>query len=125
VGLSVGDTIFSGKGQPGVITKKDVESGELTIEREGENLEKTRRMGFINGIPAARRAEFNKIITEVRAEKESQKQIQMLTKKIEELKVDPRNFVLTKYLESEMAHIMNTEGIHPKEYKISEDSARL
>ena len=125
MGLTIGDTIFAANGKPGVVTEKDPKSGRLTVEKEGDTFEKQRRLGYVNGLPAERRGEFNQILSEVRDESDPRKQIALLTQKIEELRVDPRNHILAKYLESEMAHIMNTEGIQPRTYTVPADSVRI
>lgn len=121
--FSIGDTVFDKLGRPGVVLGRD-EQARLVVEREGENYEKARRRGFVNGLPAENREQFNKIIDEVLQIKDGNEKVAKLTEQIETLKVDPRNHAVTRYLESELIHVMNTEGIQPRQYKVSELSIR-
>ena len=121
----VGDTVFDRKGVPGVIVRRDPKTAELEVQVQGDKFEKARRVGYINGLTPDQRTEYNKVIEEVReGNPEPTKRVDALQSKISELKKDPKNFVLTKYLSAEQAHIMNSEHIQSKSYKIEEHLLR-
>lgn len=124
MGMTIGDTVFNTQGKPGVIKAKDTVNGQLQVENQGPQFEKQRRLGYINGVPAERREEFNQIVTAVRAESDPEKQVAIIMQKVNELRTDPKNYLLAKYLQSEAAHIMNTSGVQPREYTIGQDSVR-
>jgi hypothetical protein len=121
----VGDTVFNRKGVPGVVTHRDPKTAELEVEIKGEKFEQARRIGFINGLSEEQRASYNSVIEDIRENNpEPIKRVDALQEKISELKKDPKNFVLTKYLSAEQAHIMNSEHIQPKSYQIEEHFLR-
>lgn len=119
----VGDTVFDQMGRPGVMTGRD-EQSQLIVERQGETYEKARRRGFINGLTTDQRTKFNEVMDKVLEAKDPKERVNQLTNKLEELKVDPRNHIVTRYLQGEFTHIMNTEGIHPRTYKVDEFNIR-
>lgn len=118
--LSIGDTLFNKDGRPAVVVGKKDESGALIMQREGPEFEATRRRGYINGLPPQTRPQFNEIIDAVNGKKDPKEKVAMLHEKIGELKVDPRNHMITRYLEGELAYIMNSSGITPREYATTE-----
>ncbi len=123
MGFKVGDTYFNRDGRPGVVVGRDSASQSLNIEREGEGFEKTRAFGYINGLKEDERQTFRSILETMREKPEAAERVTWLQGQIEELKTDPRRHVLTRYLESELAHVMNTEGIYPRTYRIDETKA--
>jgi hypothetical protein len=118
--IFVGDTLFNADGRPGVVVGKNRQEGDLLIQRQGEQFDAARRRGYINGLPPEGRKQFNEIIDKLLNIEDSKEKVSVLSAKIQELKEDPRNHLLTKYLEGELAYLMNSSGIFPKEYKISE-----
>lgn len=120
MGLKVGDTYFNRDGYVGVVKDRDPKNGTLIIEREGEDFEKTRALGYINGLKPEERKEFQEIVTTMREKKDAMERVNWLQGKIENLQEDPKRQVLTRYLESEMAHVMNSAGINPRRYRIDE-----
>ncbi len=121
VTLRVGDSIFNRDGAPGFVIKRDPEKQTLDVAQRGPEWEKGRRYGFINGLEPQQRQEFEQVIDEVRQLKDSRERVDLLHQKIEVLKDDPRRNILTRYLQGEMAHIMNSEGISPRIYTIDEN----
>ena len=120
----IGDTVFDRAGHPGVVVARNPKNESLTVQRKGEKLEKTRRIGFINGLEPKDRKTFDSLITEIKKEKDPRNRVIKLQAKVDELKLDPRNHVVTRYLEAELAHIMNTEKINPREYTVPQESIR-
>ncbi len=121
MGLKVGDTFFSREGRPGVVFGRDQKTDRLMVEQEGERYEKSRRYGFINGLSPTERQEFEAIIDETRGAPNAKDRMIRLQGKIEELQVDPKKQVLSRYLEGELSHLMYSESIHPQVYKVDED----
>jgi hypothetical protein len=120
MGLKVGDSYFNRDGYPGVILARDQKTDQLIVEKEGANFDKARNIGYINGLSPQERGEFEKIITEVRENKDPKERVSLLHGVVEQLRSDPKKQVLTRYLEGEMAHIMNSEGISPRIFTIDE-----
>ncbi len=119
--LRVGDSIFNRDGIPGFVMKRDPAKQTLDVAQRGEEYEKGRRYGFINGLEPEQRQEFEQVIDKVREIDDSKDRVDFLHKQIETLKEDPKRGVLTRYLQGEMAHIMNSEGISPRIYSIDEN----
>ncbi len=120
MGFKVGDSYFNRDGYPGVILDRDQKTDQLIVEKDGPNFNKTRNIGYINGLSPQERGEFESIITKVREEKDPRERVAMLQGVVEQLQDDPKKQVLTRYLEGEMSHIMNSEGISPRIFKIDE-----
>lgn len=118
--LRIGDTYFNKDGVPGALTGRDPNKGTLSVEREGENWEKSRRYGLINGMEPADRKDFNTVMDAVKEKPEALERVNFLHETIDKIKEDPRKVTLSRYLEGELAHIMNSEGIRPRVYKIDE-----
>lgn len=119
----VGDAVFDQAGRPGVMTGRN-EQNQLIVERQGEAYEKARRRGFINGLTQDQRTKFNEVMDKVFELKDPKARVSELTTKLDELKLDPRNHIVTRYLQGELTHIMNTEGIQPRTYKVDESNIR-
>ncbi len=120
MGFKIGDSYFNRDGYPGVILARDQKTDQLIVEKDGPNFNKTRNIGYINGLSPQERGEFESIITKVREEKDPRERVAMLQGVVEQLQNDPKKQVLSRYLEGEMSHIMNSEGISPRIFKIDE-----
>ncbi|RZA16706.1 MAG: hypothetical protein EOP10_24110 [Proteobacteria bacterium] len=117
----VGDSLFNRAGNSGFVVARDTKKETLDVAQAGPEWEKGRRYGFINGMEVEQRKEFESVIDEVRKLDDSKERVDYLHKQIETLKEDPKRNVLTRYLQGEMAHIMNSEGISPRIYTIDEE----
>jgi hypothetical protein len=117
---SIGDTVFSRGGIPGVVTKREADGIGVTITQKGPIVDDTQKRGYINGLNQAERAEFNAVVDRVRAISDPKQRVMELTQIIESVKADPHKIVVAKYLESELAHTMISYKIEPKEY-VTED----
>lgn len=120
MGFQVGDAIFTRGGLPGALTNKNPQTGELTVQVEGEQVEAIKKRGYVNGLQAEERQRFNEIIDHVRTIPEPEKRVEELRVRIDEIKADPKQRILVRYLTSEMAHLMNTHRIEAREYKVPE-----
>ncbi|MCX6131258.1 MAG: hypothetical protein NTX25_19635 [Proteobacteria bacterium] len=120
MGLKVGDSFFNREGYPGFITGRDKASSALIVEKEGENFERSRRLGYVNGLNPQEREKYDSIMSEMRKRPEAVDRVNWLHDKLDTLSQDPKQQVLTRYLEGEMAHIMNSEGISPRSYTLDE-----
>ena len=116
----VGDSLFRRDGTAGFVAGRDPSKETLQIAIAGPEYEKGRRYGFINGLEPSQRQDFEQIIDQMRERSESRERVDFLHDQIETLKQDPKRGVLTRYLQGEMAHIMNSEGIAPRIYSIDE-----
>lgn len=119
--LRVGDALFNRNGNAGFVVKRDAEKQTLDVAQSGPEYEKGRRYGFINGLEPNVRKEFEEVIDKARELEEPRERVDFLHKQIEVLKEDPRRGSLTRYLQGEMSHIMNSEGISPRIYTVDEN----
>jgi len=115
-----GDVVFNNEGRPGLVTGRDTLSGKLQVETDGPNYERTRAFGFVNGLSPEDRSVFSQIVDRLRAVESPQQRVVEYGKQIDILREDPRNRHLVRYLTAEMAHLMFTEGIRPREYLADE-----
>ncbi|WP_141735354.1 hypothetical protein [Oligoflexus tunisiensis] len=120
MGFKVGDNYFNRDGYPGVIVARDPKTEQLIVEKEGPNFDRARNFGYINGLSPQERGEFETIISEVREKKDPRERVALLQDAVEQLRTDPKKQVLSRYLEGEMSHIMNSEGLSPRIFKIDE-----
>ena len=117
--FSVGDMMFSREGRPAVVIGREP-TGHVIAERKGEKFEKARKLGFINGLAPNQRSKFVEIVKEAKEKAAPEERVQHIQERVNELQTDPKNWVLKRYLESEMAYIMNSEGIHPNTFVFDE-----
>ncbi len=117
----IGDSLFNREGHPGFVVNRDIKKQTLQVETEGPDWEKGRRYGFVNGLEPSQREDYENIIDQMRERSETRERVDFLHDQIETLKQDPKRGVLTRYLQGEMAHIMNSEGIAPRIYSIDEN----
>lgn len=122
--IQIGDVVFTVQGRPGIVVDKDPKTEELKVETKGEAFENARKRNFMNGLTPQMRDQYNEILDEIRDEKEPQEKLKLLAERIEEVGADPKNHIVTKYLTAQKAHIMNSNRINPRVYKIDQDSLR-
>lgn len=115
-----GDTVFNARGKPAVVLDRNAITGELKVEGKGENFEKARKHGFINGMSLEDRDTFNKIVDDLEKIKDPTARVREYAKHIELLKDDPKNRFLVKYLTAEQAHLMYSENITQGQYTMWE-----
>jgi hypothetical protein len=118
------DIVFDTQGRAGVVTGNNKDTGELIVQRDGPVFEAARRRGVVNGLSQQERHDLNQVMDEVGGIPDPGKKAEALQERIDKLKQDPRQHVVTRYLEGQLVHIMMTEGVHPKEYRIQEGEAR-
>ena len=111
----VGSMVFDRIGRPGVVVKRNSD-GSAVAEKSGERFEQAKLNGFINGLNPTDRKDFNQVSAEVRQRKIPEEKVAFLQEKVEQLRQDPTRWVLKRYLESEMAFIMKSEGNHPPDF---------
>lgn len=117
----IGDSLFNREGKAGFVVDRDPKKQTIQVETKGPEWEKSRRYGFINGLEPAQRQDFEAIIDQMKIQGEARERVDFLHDQIETLKQDPKRSVLTRYLQGEMAHIMNSEGLAPRSYSIDEN----
>jgi phosphoenolpyruvate synthase/pyruvate phosphate dikinase len=120
----VGDAVFSRSGKPGVVLDRDAATGRLKVERAGEGLDKVKKRGYINGLNTEERAQYNEIRDKVLEKEKPKEKVETLVAHLDELKANPKNHNLSKYVEADLAHTMITFGINPKTYEADEHHVR-
>jgi hypothetical protein len=119
-----GDIIFTRQADPALVKEREPTTGVLRLDRDKDAVKEIARHGYINGIDPDKRQEFLAILDEVKGATEDPAQrIDLLKNRIELLEQDPKNSNLSRYLRSEMAHLMNVFGVKPREFSI--DSFKL
>ncbi len=122
---SFGDAVFIRTGIPAVVKERNDITGKLILETDGAKIKEDMRHGYINGLSAENREEFNSILDSVKDDNtDPQERAERLQTKLTELEEDPRKLPLTRYLRAEMVHIMNTYNIKPNEYAVHESKLR-
>jgi hypothetical protein len=114
---AIGDTVFNGKGMPGIVTRIN-SAGETTIATRGPEIKKAQSRGYINGLMVEERAEYNHIIDQVNRLEEPREKIALLKNASDSIKDDPSKAVVKKYLDSEINHLMIIHRIKPREYTV-------
>lgn len=112
----IGDTLFSSSAAPVTVAAVDETGSRVKIDRDFNAFQVNTRHGLQNDMAPDQREQFNQIMDEVVANKDSQQRVNLLMQRIDELKPDPKNHRLVTYLDGEAKHIMNTKGIKPRYY---------
>jgi hypothetical protein len=120
----VGDVVFLPTGRPAVVTEASPQQNKLKTVDAPDEVRKAHRHGYINGLSVEQRREFDAFLDDVKKIEDPEKRIEEIQKKVTELNHDPRQQRLSKYLSSEMAHLMHTSGIKPRVYEIDQDLVR-
>ena len=120
----VGDTVFLSQGQPATVAGRNQVTGETVVDRSSEEVRKQTRHGVLNGVEPAKREELLGLMDEIKKHPEPQKRIEELQKKLDELKLDPKNHQFVRYLEAEQGHMMNLSGYKPRFFNTEEHKLR-
>jgi hypothetical protein len=112
----IGDTLFSSSAAPATVAAVDETGSRVKIDRDFSAFQVNTRHGLQNDMATDQREQFNQIMDEVVANKDSQQRVNLLMQRIDELKPDPKNHRLVTYLDGEARHIMNTKGIKARYY---------
>ena len=120
----IGDTAFLSQGQPVTVAGRDQVTGNTVLDRSQEEVRKNTRHGVLNGIAPDQREELLGMLDKIKENPEPEKRIEELQKKIDELKIDPKNYQFVRYLEAEQGHMMNLSGYKPRMYSTDEHKLR-
>ena len=143
--MNIGDSVFLKNRVSGVVIDK-YPDGRVSIEQEGPTYDKTRRIGFINGLSPGERNEFFTVMNEIKSIEDPIGRYERLAGRIEELKEknyqlengigveadqtdtqhtqDPQvvaekiktNTRIIKYLQAELNHLASCKNIVPRIY---------
>lgn len=119
--IRVGDPVFLRGGiQPGYVKQKDKEKLTLTVTSEG--VDEHARHGHIKGLEPAERKKFNADMDEVQTLRDPAAKVQLLQTKIDQYEKlgHLEDIRISEYLKGEMAHIMFTNSISPREYRLKD-----
>lgn len=121
--INRGDIVFNSSGKPGVVLDRDKLTRKLQVENQGEQYQKTRKHGFINGLTSQDREQFYQIMDKIKSHEDPRERVSVMAVKIHELEQDPRNLSLVRYLKAEQAHTMFSKRIEPRVYSLDEVKA--
>ena len=137
--MNIGDSVFLKNRVSGVVIDK-YPDGRLSIEQEGPTYDRTRKIGFINGLSVSEREEFFRVMNEIKNIKDPMTRYESLADKIEgikqknlelelgrslmeteqeyndSLKQEQANSKIIKYLQAELNHIGSSNNIVPRIY---------
>ncbi|MEN9836165.1 MAG: hypothetical protein RL011_2358 [Pseudomonadota bacterium] len=123
--IRIGDAVFLRSGQPAIVKDRLPSSGELVLEKDQKAVQQAFRHGYINGMNPETRASLTEILDRIKDEtKDPAERVTAMQAKLTELDQDPRNRDLSRYLRSEMMHLMNTYNIKPREFKLDDINVR-
>ena len=122
--FKIGDTLFTQNATPATVVGKDEQKSTVKYDRDFSAFQVNTRHGLINGIAPEARDQFQKIMDEVFENKNNDERVELLRNKIDELKVDPRNFKMVQYLDGEVRHLMNVKGVKPRFFTTEEFKVR-
>jgi|LauGreDrversion4_2_1035121.scaffolds.fasta_scaffold05905_5 hypothetical protein len=123
--IRIGDAVFLRSGQPAIVKDRLPSSGELVLENDQKAVQQAFRHGYINGMNPETRASLTEILDRIKDEsKDPAERVTAMQAKLTELDQDPRNRDLSRYLRSEMMHLMNTYNIKPREFKLDDINVR-
>ncbi len=123
--IRIGDTAFIRNGTPAVVKNRDEFSGLLTLDAELGEVQAATRHGFVNGLSPEDREAFDSLLDVVKSDTmDANDRVETLKLRLAEIESDPTRHLLAKYVRAEMMHIMNSNGIKPREYSIHESKAR-
>jgi hypothetical protein len=122
--FKIGDTLFTQNATPATVVGKDEQKSTVKYDRDFSAFQVNTRHGLINGMAPETRDQFQKIMDEVFENKNNDERVELLRNKIDELKVDPRNFKMVQYLDGEVRHLMNVKGVKPRFFTTEEFKVR-
>ena len=112
-----GDTIFARGGVPVLVTSKNEVTGEVTYTSDFEKVQKENKNSVRNGLDEATKAQFQEIVTNTGG-KDVKESIRNLAEKIRDLKKEPTNPRLLRYLQGELQYLMTRERYQPEDYEV-------
>lgn len=115
--LKIGSATFNINGMPGVVTSQDEIKAEYVIDTDREAVRKIHKYGYINGLSVEEREQFNSVVDEIAKLEDPKEKIDELAKVVEESRSDPKNYRMTRYLESELFHQMQINNMSPRYFK--------
>ena len=118
--IRVGDSVFTRQGIPNVIQGKKADKEQLVVSQDPKIVKSKLRNGYINGMSVDDRDSFNDIMDEMRTIKDPEERAMELRKRLTTLEEDPRQHMLSRYVRSELMHLMNSYGIRPREFVVEE-----
>jgi energy-coupling factor transporter ATP-binding protein EcfA2 len=123
--IRVGDAAFIRSGQPGLVRERNTANGALKLDTDLKAVQEDMRHGYLNGIDQEQRQALYDILDQVKGSTaDPEERINMLRDKLAELEQNPQNYLLTRYVQAEMTHLMNTHSIRPRLYSVSEYKTR-
>ncbi len=114
--MRVGDTVFLPRGQTAVITEQDKNLDSFKLSADPAVSKANSRHGYINGMSPEQRQDLMALMDRVKDIEDPKERVGEMRKKLEELRADPRQWQMARYVESEMAHMMNMFNIKPTTY---------
>ncbi|MEY4631148.1 MAG: hypothetical protein RIQ81_1268 [Pseudomonadota bacterium] len=114
--MKVGDSVFLPRGETAVVTEHDKHLSTFKISADPAFSAHIRRHGYINGMTPEQRTSLMTLMDRVKEIEDPQSKVQEIRTKLEELRADPRQWQMARYVESELAHVMNVYGVKPTSY---------
>lgn len=114
--LRVGDSVFLPRGETAVVTDRDKNTNKFALSTEPGIKQQNSRHGYINGMSPDQRVSLMALLDQVKELHDPNERVSQLRTKLEELRNDPSQWRMSRYVEAELAHMMNVYGIKPTMY---------
>lgn len=111
-----GDIIFSRGGKPVKVTSKNPDTGDVTLDKDFDNVQKESQFGIKNSLEKESKDAYKSVLSGIK-NPEKITEIENLRSKLADLKkenVDPR---LIRYLEGELQFRMTRERYTPENFE--------
>lgn len=114
-----GDILFTRNGRPAIVTSRNKETGEVTVDGDLKNVGKSAALGIKNGLTPEQRQSFESLRCASMSDDKKQ-EILDLRSRIAELKKGDGDRKVIRYLENELQHLIVRENLMPSDYTINE-----
>lgn len=108
--------MFMPRGQTAVVTEHDANAGTFKMTADPAVTKPHNRHGYLNGMSPEQRSDLMSLLDRVKEIDDPKERVNELRKKLEELRADPKQWQMSRYVESELAHTMNMFNIRPTTY---------
>ena len=105
--------------EPGVVVKKN-EDGSVVIDTEPLSINKYHRYMNTTGLTENEKTRFNEILDAIYTKENDVEKINSIQQQIDQLKTDPRNKNLVKYLRNQQSHLIRETRQLPRTYQWDE-----
>jgi hypothetical protein len=112
-----GDILFSRKGDPLLVTKKNEVTGGVLSDSGMEKIQARTKDGLKNGLDDDQSSKYTSVLDQVRSP-DKKEMIRGLYEKIQDMKKNQGDPRLIRYLDGELQYMMTKERYQPEIYEV-------